>query len=141
MLSHLREKYREIQAQNSANVADKKHCTEKKSSPGFKRPHQNESKAVPHKKKKSVICQLAKTVFVHEDEEIDILSWWTQHRELYPVLFKMVASTMCVPASTAASEGKFSLVKFIIDGRRSNVSNDKIDDILLLKSSFDNELL
>lgn len=77
------------------------------------------------------------SVFCAENEELDLNEWWKNHEEKFPKLFKIFQKLLCVPASTASSEGQFSLANFMVSSHRNNLNSSKIDDILFLKSSFD----
>lgn len=106
----------------------------------------------PRKKKRSIIYSLIdkddvshdeihryleKDVFVKEDEELDLCKWWKQHQKRFPQLHKIFIKYMCVPASVGTSETKFSLGAYLMNEKRVRLAPKKVDDILFLKSFFD----
>lgn len=74
--------------------------------------------------------------------KIDLCKYWYENRELYPALYKLSLKYLCVPASSATAESKFSLAGFLINEKRNSLNPEVVDDVLLLKSVYDNpELL
>lgn len=70
--------------------------------------------------------------------KIDLCKYWYENRESYPALYKLSLKYLCVPASSASAESKFSLAGFIINEKRSVIRPGIVDDLMLLKSLFDN---
>lgn len=70
--------------------------------------------------------------------KLDLCKYWYENRKLYPVLYKLSLKYLCVPASSATAESKFSLAGFLINEKRILLDPHVVDDLLLLKSMYDN---
>ena len=46
---------------------------------------------------------------VHDEDDFNILEWWRDHKQTYPVLSILARDVLTVPVSTTSSEGTFSL--------------------------------
>lgn len=78
-------------------------------------------------------------VVVPESGKIDVCQYWFENRELFPALYKLSLKYLCVPASSATAESKFSLAGFLINEKRVLMRPTVVDNILVLKSIFDSE--
>ena len=78
-----------------------------------------------------------KFVFVVENEELLLCDWWKQNAEVFPKLSKLFRKIMCAPASVGIVEGRFSLGSFLINQKRSSLNPPTVDNMLFLKSHFD----
>jgi len=67
------------------------------------------------------------------DDDFNILSWWRDHRRLYPVLSILAKDVMTVPVSTISSESTFSLVGRVIEERRRSLTSDMVEMLSCLK--------
>jgi len=67
------------------------------------------------------------------DDDFNILSWWRDHRRLYPVLSILAKDVMTVPVSTISSESTFSLVGRVIEERRRSLTSDMLEMLSCLK--------
>lgn len=76
-------------------------------------------------------------VVVPQNGKIDLCKFWYEHREMYPALYKLSLKYLCVPASSATAESKFSLAGFLVNERRVLLDPDVVDSLMLLKSFFD----
>ncbi|XP_019165697.1 PREDICTED: zinc finger BED domain-containing protein RICESLEEPER 2-like [Ipomoea nil] len=61
-------------------------------------------------------------VIVDEDDSFDLLRWWKQQSERFPVLSKMARDILAVPISTVASESAFSTSGRVLDAFRSSLT-------------------
>lgn len=78
-------------------------------------------------------------VFVTENaEDFDLIAWWIKHKDKFPHLFQIFEKNVCVPASSANAESKFSMAGHVTSDKPS-LSPRTLDDIMLLKSSFDDD--
>ena len=72
------------------------------------------------------------------DGQLDALNWWEQNKECFPKLFRISLRYLCVPATNAAAEGEFSLSRYLISEKRTNLSAENVNNLLFLKNYFDN---
>lgn len=84
-----------------------------------------------------VLRYLEKVIFVRQEEELDVCSWWKEHKEKYPGLYALFQKYACVPVTSACAESKFSQAGFVINCKRTSLSPSSVNDILFLKSYFD----
>lgn len=77
-------------------------------------------------------------VIIPHGGQIDLCQWWFQNRKLYPALYKLALKYLCVPASSATAESKFSFGGLVVSERRGSLNPVSVDDLLVLKSAFDN---
>ena len=73
---------------------------------------------------------------VPKDKDLDVLQWWKDHKHEYPKLALLCAYYLAIPASSASSERKFSAAGQTINERRTNLSPETIDNILVLHSTL-----
>lgn len=52
--------------------------------------------------------------------KIDLGKYWYENRKLFPVLYKLSLKYLCVPASSATAEDKFSIACFLESDRETN---------------------
>jgi len=52
------------------------------------------------------------------DDDFNILIWWHEHKQSYPVLSILAKDVLTVPVSTISSESTFNLTGRIIEERR-----------------------
>lgn len=74
---------------------------------------------------------------VSSTTEIDLLKWWTDHREAFPKLYKIAMFVHAIPATSAPSERKFSIAGKILNCLRSSLDPKKVEDLLFLYSNSD----
>lgn len=74
---------------------------------------------------------------VSSTTEIDLLKWWTDHRESFPKLHKIAMFIHAIPATSAPSERKFSIAGKILNCLRSSLDPGKVEDLLFLHSNSD----
>lgn len=67
----------------------------------------------------------------------DILHFWRDKRDTLPIMAHVARKVLAVPASSAASERLFSLAGRTIDERRSLLSAEHVNQLMLVKSNVD----
>ena len=65
---------------------------------------------------------------------IDLLAFWKLKAAEFPGLSGVARCILCIPASSAASERAFSISGRVFEERRTRLSSDTFDSILLLNS-------
>ena len=68
-----------------------------------------------------------------EEEGVDMLLWWKDHSEAFPLLAFLVRVVFSVPAASSISERVFSVAGSVISQRRSRLNPEKVEDILTIK--------
>jgi hAT family C-terminal dimerisation region len=69
---------------------------------------------------------------VDADQGIDILLFWKEHQNEFPLLAKVARRILAIPASSAASERLFSRAGRVLEERRAKLSSANADKILFL---------
>ena len=69
------------------------------------------------------------------DKPQSALGWWAskESRQAFPVLSAIATKYLTVPASTADVERLFSSTKIVTSGRRSNMSPQVLENLMLIK--------
>ncbi|CAF3331770.1 unnamed protein product [Rotaria sp. Silwood2] len=62
------------------------------------------------------------------------LEFWKEYQGMFPVLSKLARQIHCIPASSSAVERCFSSSGFIINERRTSLSPDQLDNIIVIRS-------
>jgi hypothetical protein len=70
-----------------------------------------------------------------ETNSNDALEFWSTMGDSLPTLSKVAFQILAVPATSANVERSFSAAGQIVSERRSNISSDLVNDILLLRST------
>ena len=65
--------------------------------------------------------------------EFDILAWWKNKREEYPILSQVVRDVMVVQVSTVASESAFSAAGRVVDPYRSRLDPEMVEALICTK--------
>ncbi|XP_019190500.1 PREDICTED: zinc finger BED domain-containing protein RICESLEEPER 2-like [Ipomoea nil] len=73
-------------------------------------------------RKKTELEVYLSEVIVDEDDSFDLLRWWKQQSERFPVLSKMARDILVVPISTVASKSAFSTSGRVLDAFRSSLT-------------------
>ena len=63
----------------------------------------------------------------------DMLEWWKNHRDMFPLLSFLARVVFAVPAASSKSERVFSAAGSVLTCRRSQLNPDKVEDILTIK--------
>lgn len=66
------------------------------------------------------------------DSELDIMSWWKSKENEFPRLSQIAFRIHSIPASSIPSERSFSKCGSIINEKRSSLSPDSIEDLIVL---------
>lgn len=68
-----------------------------------------------------------------KQSEFDILSWWKNKKEEYPILSQMARDVMAIQVSTVASESAFSAGGRVIDPYRSRLDPEMVEALICTK--------
>jgi hAT family C-terminal dimerisation region len=71
-----------------------------------------------------------------KDKDLDVLQWWSDHKNEYPSLAILSAYYLAIPASSAPSEREFSAAGQTINEHRTNLNPETIESILILHSAL-----
>ncbi|CAA6658762.1 unnamed protein product [Spirodela intermedia] len=66
-------------------------------------------------RKLDIDLYLEEDVIVSDDDHFDVLKWWMQHAERYPVLSMMARDILAVPVSVAASKSASGPKNMVVD--------------------------
>lgn len=67
----------------------------------------------------------------------DLLEWWFQHKDVYPLLFEYFMQFAAIPASSAAVERIFSRAGNILTQKRTRLTSKNIEMLLFLHHNKD----
>ena len=70
---------------------------------------------------------------VHDEDDFNILEWWRDHKQTYPVLSILARDVLTVPVSTTSSEGTFSLTGRVLEQRRASLHPDMVKSLMTVK--------
>lgn len=70
-------------------------------------------------------------------EGFDLLSWWYQHRNAFPNLYKIAVYIHSIPATSTPAERAFSTASNHITEKRNNLRPDTADALIFLNSNDD----
>lgn len=66
----------------------------------------------------------------------DPIKWWSNRQKLYPKLYEMVLRRLCVLATSVPSERVFSKAGLVLNAKRTRLTTDKVEKILLIQSNI-----
>nr|XP_049462644.1 E3 SUMO-protein ligase ZBED1-like [Anopheles coluzzii] len=69
------------------------------------------------------------------DLENDPLLWWKEHQVLYPSLYTLAMSTLCIPGTSVPCERLFSKAGQIYSEKRSRLAPKKLQEILFIQQN------
>ncbi len=70
--------------------------------------------------------------------EFHVLSWWRRKgKYLFPILARVVRSTLCIPSSSAMSENNFSDAGNTLTKKRNRLKPRTINNLMFLRSNRD----
>lgn len=72
---------------------------------------------------------------VEYDDDFDILNWWKQNSQKFPILASMACDVLAVPVSTVVLESDFRMGYRIVDESRSSLE-PKLADALICAQSW-----
>jgi len=67
--------------------------------------------------------------------KIDLLKLWSKNSAEFPGLSKLARSILCIPATSACSERVFSQSSRVFEERRTRLSPETLNSILVLNST------
>ena len=62
--------------------------------------------------------------------KIPLLQWWKEHAKELPALSSVAHKVLAVNATSSASERNFSVARFVVNKRRTNLNPETVDNIL-----------
>lgn len=68
----------------------------------------------------------------------DPLVWWHQQRHIYPKLYKIMKTRVCIMATSVPCERIFSKAGQIVNERRERLKTDKISQVIFLSYNLNN---
>lgn len=68
------------------------------------------------------------------DSEGNPLSWWKERASTFPILSKVAARLLFIPATSVPCERLFSLAGHICNKKRSALSSEKLEELVLLNN-------
>ena len=68
------------------------------------------------------------------DRRADPLDWWKINEGRFPSIAKLAKSTLCINASSVASECSFSTAGLLVSDLRSKISDENLSASMLMKS-------
>ena len=68
--------------------------------------------------------------FEKSTDKFNVLSWWKQHAEKYPVLSAMARDFLAIPLSTVSSESAFSCSGRILGDTRSSLTPEMLEALV-----------
>ena len=66
----------------------------------------------------------------------DLLKFWYENSKEFPILFNIAKKVLSIPATEFDSERNFSLTGRICENRRTNLDENNIDHLVLIKNHF-----
>ncbi len=71
-------------------------------------------------------------------DEFHVLLWWRRKgKDLFPILARVVWSTLCIPASSAMSENNFSNADNTLTKKRNRLKPRTINNLMFLRFKRD----
>jgi len=62
--------------------------------------------------------------------ELDVLMWWSENSNRYPVMARMAREILAIPVSTVASESAFSTSGRVLDPYQSSLSSTTVEALI-----------
>lgn len=80
-------------------------------------------------------------MIVNMSNNFDVLQWWGNSKNQFPLLYRLSLKILCVPATSAESERTFSDARYLLTEKRSRLDPYLVNDIMFLHSNIEkNEL-
>lgn len=67
-----------------------------------------------------------------DPQEIDLINWWKQKSNVFPNLPKFALRIHKIPGASTPAERSFSTSGNVITSKRSNLSPESIENVLIL---------
>lgn len=61
-----------------------------------------------------------------------LLSWWKLRQHCFPNLSRLARKILAIPATSASAERNFSRAGLVVSDKRSSISAQNVNDILLI---------
>lgn len=71
------------------------------------------------------------------DEDTDPLSWWNERVPTLPIMYKVATKCLLIPATSVPCERLFSIAGHICNKKRSALSPDNLERLVLLNQWAD----
>ena len=68
-----------------------------------------------------------------QDDDFDILRWWSTNGHKYPVVARIAKDVLAAPVSTVASESAFSAGGRILSDYRSRLLSNTVEALVCLQ--------
>ncbi|CAF4019943.1 unnamed protein product [Rotaria sp. Silwood1] len=79
---------------------------------------------------------LASTLVMEGDEKDDILSFWKQHKQSFPLIASIARDILAIPASNTSVERQFSACKNTFTDKRTKLGSEKLNKLIFLKKNM-----
>ena len=71
------------------------------------------------------------------DDDFSVVRFWHDRKKQFPTLFCVIMRIYTTPISSAASERVDSLLKMLVNDKRSCLNASLLDDLIVLRSLHD----
>lgn len=95
---------------------------------------ENSSESTPYTSASAALMVKQYIELPYLDRKCDPLKFWSEKKDLFPVLFKIAHKYLCIPATSVPSERLFSKAGILCNDRRNRIASKKVDQILFLNS-------
>jgi hypothetical protein len=72
-----------------------------------------------------------------DDDDLDVWQWWRARKSAFPVLARLAARLLVVPATSVPVERLFSKLKHLVTPARNQLSAERMQQLLVIKESID----
>ncbi|CAF4851156.1 unnamed protein product, partial [Rotaria sp. Silwood2] len=79
---------------------------------------------------------LASTLVMEGDEKDDILSFWKQHKQSFPLIASIARDILAIPASNTSVGRQFSACKNNFADKRTKLGSEKLNKLIFLKKNM-----
>jgi hypothetical protein len=79
---------------------------------------------------------MSSTLTLEDQENDDVLGFWSNHSQCFPVISTIVRDIFAIPASNTMLERLFSISKDTITDKRTRLGTEKIDRLLFLRKNL-----
>jgi len=70
------------------------------------------------------------------DENDDILSFWRQYKQTFPLIASVARDILAIPASNTSVERQFSTCKNTVTDKRTKLGSEKLNKLIFLKKNM-----